>query len=88
MDDPMTIEFDPTRPDVMADPYPIYRRLRADDPVHWCDALNGWVLTRYDDVRMAQRDARFSADRASAFAEQKEREDEPEVARMGRLLAK
>ena len=32
------------------DPYPIYRQLRADDPVHWSDTLGGWVLTRYDDV--------------------------------------
>lgn len=84
----MQIEFDPTRPGVMADPYPIYRRLRAEDPVHWCEALNGWVLTRYDDVRMAQRDARFSADRARPFADQRAREDQPDVARMGELLAK
>lgn len=84
----MAIAFDPTRPETMANPYPAYRELRADDPVHWCEALRGWVLTRYDDVRMAQRDPRFSADRAAPFADQKERDDQPEIARMGRLLAK
>ncbi len=84
----MSIEFDPTRPEVMADPYPIYQRLRAEDPVHWCPPLRGWVVTRYDDVRMAQRDARFSADRATPFADQRARDEQPDAARMGHLLAK
>jgi cytochrome P450 len=39
-----------------ADPYPIYDRLREEDPVHWSDALGGWLLTRYDDVAQALRD--------------------------------
>jgi cytochrome P450 len=34
----------------MEDPYPILRRLREDDPVHWSDSIGGWVLTRYDDI--------------------------------------
>ena len=35
------------------DPYPVYQRLRENDPVHWNDALHAWVLTRYDDVAWA-----------------------------------
>lgn len=38
------------------DPYPIYDRLRAEDPVHWSSALNGWILTRYDEVALGLRD--------------------------------
>ena len=34
----------------MEDPYPILRRLREEDPVHWSDSIGGWVLTRYDDI--------------------------------------
>jgi cytochrome P450 len=34
----------------LADPYPILRRLRNEDPVHWSDAIGAWVLTRYDDI--------------------------------------
>ena len=37
-------------PDFFADPYPVYRQLREQDPVQWSDAWNCWVLTRYDDV--------------------------------------
>jgi hypothetical protein len=36
--------------DFMEDPYPILRRLREEDPVHWSDSIGGWVLTRYDDM--------------------------------------
>jgi cytochrome P450 len=37
-------------PDVLANPYPLYHRLRDSDPVHWDPYLHAWVLTRYQDV--------------------------------------
>ncbi len=37
-------------PDVLANPYPLYHRLRAEDPVHWDRFLHTWVVTRYADV--------------------------------------
>jgi cytochrome P450 len=37
-------------PEVLADPYPLYRRLRQEDPVHWDPYLHAWVVTRYADV--------------------------------------
>jgi cytochrome P450 len=37
-------------PDVLANPYPLYRRLREEAPVHWDPYLHAWVVTRYDDV--------------------------------------
>jgi pimeloyl-[acyl-carrier protein] synthase len=46
-------------PEVLADPYPLYRRLRTEDPVHWDPFLHAWVVTRYDDVIRVLRD--FSA---------------------------
>jgi cytochrome P450 len=48
-------------PEVLADPYPLYRRLRCADPVHWDPYLHAWVVTRYHDVATVLR--RFSADR-------------------------
>ncbi len=61
------LEFDPGRPEVRADPYALFRALRRQDPVHWSTALGAWVLTRYDDVKGAVNDPRFSADRISPF---------------------
>jgi len=37
-------------PDVLADPYPLFKRLRTEDPVHWDPFLHAWVVTRYSDV--------------------------------------
>jgi len=45
-------------PDFLADPYPVYHRLRAEDPVHR-HPFGFYVLTRYDDVAAFLRDARF-----------------------------
>jgi cytochrome P450 len=37
-------------PEVLANPYPLYRRLRTEAPVHWDPYLHAWVVTRYADV--------------------------------------
>jgi len=38
-----TSEFD-------VDPYEILQRLRELDPVHWSESIDGWLVTRFDDV--------------------------------------
>jgi cytochrome P450 len=48
-------------PEVLANPYPLYQRLRSEDPVHWDPFLHAWVVTRYADV--VQVFQRFSANR-------------------------
>jgi cytochrome P450 len=50
--------FNPLAPEFLADPYPHYRRLRDEDPVHE-SPLGFWVLTRHDDVAGMLRDPRF-----------------------------
>lgn len=47
--------------EVLANPYPLYHRLRAEDPVHWDPFLHSWVVTRYADVVRVLRE--FSAAR-------------------------
>lgn len=44
------IQDDLFTPDVIANPYAYYGRLRAEDPVHWNDAYALWVITRHDDL--------------------------------------
>jgi cytochrome P450 len=48
-------------PEILADPYPLYKRLREQDPVHWDPFLHAWVVTRYEDVLRVL--LQFSADR-------------------------
>jgi pimeloyl-[acyl-carrier protein] synthase len=52
-------DCDPTLPGY-PDPYPYYRALRAEDPVHWSKFMHGWVVTRYADAVAYLRDRRFS----------------------------
>lgn len=37
-------------PEMVANPYPLYARLRSEDPVHWDPFLHKWVVTRYADA--------------------------------------
>src|ERR1041385_6765888 len=37
-------------PQVLADPYPLYHRLRTEAPVYWDPYLYAWVVTRYADI--------------------------------------
>jgi pimeloyl-[acyl-carrier protein] synthase len=48
-------------PEILANPYPLYTRLRTEDPVHWDPYLHAWVVTRYADVVTVLQ--RFSAAR-------------------------
>ena len=49
------------------DPYPVYRALRDDDPVHQCPD-GSYFLTGHDDVLAVYRDhARFSSDKKLDF---------------------
>jgi cytochrome P450 len=61
------LEFRPDAPAFVADPFPVFRRLREADPVHWSPRLKAWVLTRYDDVKAVCLDKEVSSDRLRPF---------------------
>jgi cytochrome P450 PksS len=57
-----------TSPAFLEDPYPIYRRMRRDDPVYRSEALGAWMLTRHNDVLAALRHPSLSSMTAEASA--------------------
>ena len=61
------IDYKPNDPAVLADPFPLYQRLRDEDPAHWSTRLKAWVLTRYDDVKRVCLDTSMSSDRLRPF---------------------
>lgn len=64
----MPLEYRPSDPAVLADPFPVYRQLQDDDPAHWSPRLKAWVLTRYEDVKRVCLDSeRMSSDRLRPF---------------------
>lgn len=55
------VSFDLTSDRVLADPYPTYRLLRESDPIHRMRLVDGWAVTRYEDVEQILLDhQRFS----------------------------
>ena len=54
-------------PEVLANPYPLFHRLRREDPVHWDVYLHAWIVTRYPDVLEVLHT--FSADRTPTPAQ-------------------
>jgi cytochrome P450 len=64
----MKLEYKPNDPAVLSDPFPLYGRMRDEDPAHWSPLLKAWVLTRYDDVKRVCLDtAGMSSDRLRPF---------------------
>ena len=51
-----SIEYSPFSPEVQADPYPVYRRLRDQAPVYRSAEHGFWALSRYEDVVAVSRD--------------------------------
>lgn len=50
------IEATLVSPGFIADPYPVLRRMREEEPVYWSNAIGGWILTRYDDILVSFKD--------------------------------
>lgn len=49
------------------DPYPVYQRLRENDPIHWSEKAQAWIFTRYQDVFDLQTRADLSVDRVETL---------------------
>ena len=52
----MTDLYDPFSHELHDDPYPVYRTLRDEHPLYFCEARNTWVLSRFGDVWKAVHD--------------------------------
>src|SRR6266446_6519135 len=72
-------------PEVLGNPYPLYRRLRTEAPVHWDPYLHAWVVTRYDDVITVLH--HFSANRTPT-PEQFAAMDLPELGPIAQMMTR
>jgi cytochrome P450 StaP len=59
-------QFNPAWPELLIDPYPVYAKYRANDPVHWGVATNpslpgSWYTFRFDDCASALSDQRLKS---------------------------
>ena len=56
---PTQLGYEPASPAFVADPYPVFERLRADHPVIYDPATNQWLVSRFADVNALLRDRRL-----------------------------
>ena len=49
------------------DPYGVYARMRAEEPVLKYEPLNIWVLSKYDDIRAAARQPEIYSNTGGIF---------------------
>jgi cytochrome P450 len=79
------IAYSPFAAESLRDPYPIYRALRDEDPVHFIEAHRGWALSRFADVWAAAADSGLFVSRAGTTAAQVLSRVEPPVPSVNQL---
>jgi len=52
------IDFDPYNPEIDADPYPVYRRLRDEAPLYYNEKFDFYAASRYDECKAGLVDAK------------------------------
>jgi hypothetical protein len=55
------VVFNPFDPEFHANPYPLFDRLRQEDPIHK-SIFGTWIITRYADAETILKDKRFQVD--------------------------
>ena len=53
--------------DANADPHTLFHRLRAEGPIHWCDAQHAWLVVSHDAVLEGFKTSWLSSDRMPFF---------------------
>jgi cytochrome P450 len=71
------------------DPDAAFRRLRAEDPLHWYEPARFWAVTRYGDVQaISQRPRQFSSEQGTQLFEAVRRaQGQPPLGAMGNNAA-
>lgn len=58
-------DIDFADPAFLVAPWPELLRLQREDPIHWSDRHQGWVISRHADVKAAYADRRLSSARGN-----------------------
>ncbi len=55
-------------PEFLANPYPIFDKMRRNDPIFWNAENNYWILTRYADIASQTQNDQLSSNRIGAHS--------------------
>jgi cytochrome P450 len=62
------MEYDLDSPEFLANPYPVFDRMRSNDPIFWSAENSYWILTRYSDIASLIQNENLSSNRIGAHA--------------------
>jgi pimeloyl-[acyl-carrier protein] synthase len=62
------MQYDLDSPEFLANPYPIFDRMRSNDPIFWSERNKYWILTRYSDITSLIQSELLSSNRIGAHA--------------------
>jgi cytochrome P450 len=62
------MEYDLDSPEFLANPYPVFDRMRSNDPIFWSAENSYWILTRYADIASLIQNENLSSNRIGAHA--------------------
>lgn len=75
------------RPELMRDPYALYRELRERHPVYWDQPMQSWVVLSYAGIVELTRDHRLSEDRVMPFYDRLPPDKRAALAPLARALS-
>ncbi len=52
------VDYHPFSDAIFDDPYPIYKRLRDESPIHYLEEFDCWFVSRFEDVWSLEQDQR------------------------------
>ena len=81
------LDYRPADPAILANPYPLFKRMREEDPCHWSPRLKSWVLTRYDDIKRVCQNSQMSSDRLRPFFQAMPSEEAKKIGDIIRYLS-
>jgi cytochrome P450 len=58
-----SLDFNLDSPEVKKNPFPLLRRLREEDPIHYVESMGIWLASRYEDVFALYNEPRLTGDR-------------------------
>ncbi len=83
-----SLDWHPEAPATLANPFPVFSRMRDEDPCHWSPRLRSWVLTRYSDIKSMCLDKDgVSSDRLRPFFASLPSAEASRIAEITRYLA-
>ena len=76
-------------PEVIVNPHAYYKQLRTEEPLHWNERWEGWIVTDYDDCVSILRDAdHFSSDRMEFLSKELSDEEQERIAPIFEVLSR